>query len=140
MPAVMRNSTTSPTRAWGAEQCVRRTRRGSDVDAGGLESGSRMCVAGYLADGGFGDAESDPGLTGTQGPCAQQWQCVSYFAHGDPGCGRCWFRGSYYAVDPEAVENLKKSEACKGFALASLFHVPGQGCIQRANGQWTQRN
>ena len=53
---------------------------------------SHACVAGYLADGGFGDAESGTDLAGAQCPGVQQLQCVSYFAHGDPGCGHCWFR------------------------------------------------
>ena len=53
---------------------------------------SHACVAGYLADGGFGDAESGTDLAGAQCPGVQQLQCVSYFAHGDPGCGHRWFR------------------------------------------------
>ena len=35
------------------------------------------CVAGYLADGGLGDAESGTDLAGAQGPGVQQLQCVS---------------------------------------------------------------
>jgi len=44
-------------------------------------------VAGDVADGGFGDAKRRANLAGAQGPAVQQLQCVSYFAHSDPGCG-----------------------------------------------------
>ena len=39
--------------------------------------GGHARVAGYLADGGFGDAESGTDLTGAQGPAVQQLQCMS---------------------------------------------------------------